>query len=100
MLRKIGNCLCRKHLQNNRKNKNINLDEFRLKKSKPHSISTSPPLTCRLIVNSCHSLAQRQLPQLPNATQDDPELPLLHCSPKDNADVHKAHQVGVKESPK
>ena len=40
--KKSDNCLCRKCLQNSRKNKNTNLDEFELKGiSKPHGISTS-----------------------------------------------------------
>ena len=43
-VKKSGNCLCGKHLENNRKNKNTNLDEFKLTEiSKPHSISTSNP---------------------------------------------------------
>ena len=74
---KSGYYLCGKHLQNNRKNKDINLDEFELKEiSKPHNIPTSHPLMHRLTANSCHSLAQRQLPQLPNAIWDQPDSPL------------------------
>ena len=58
--KKSGNCLCRKHLQNNRKNKNANLDEIELKEiSKPHGISTSHPLMPRLSANGCYSLVQR-----------------------------------------
>ena len=96
--KKSGNCLCRKCLQNNRRNNTTNLDEFKLKEiSKPHGISTSHPLMCRLTVNSCHSLAQRQLPQLPNAIWDQPDSPLLH---EDNADVHNICPLKVQESPK
>ena len=99
--KKSGNCFCAKHLQNNRKNKNTNLDEFEFKEiSKPHSISTSHPLTCRLTANICHSLAQKQLPQIHNAIQDKPDSPLLRHSPKDNVDVHNAHPLRVKKSPK
>ena len=99
--KKSGNYLCRKHLQNNKKKKNINLDEFQLKEmGKPHGISTSHPLTCKLTGKGCHSLVQIQLPQLSNAIQDHPDSPLLHCSPKDNVDVHKANPLGVNESPK
>ena len=99
--KKSGNCLCRKHLQNNRKNKNINLDEFELKEiNKPHSISISHPLKHGLNVYSCHSLAQRQLPQLHNAIQDQPDSPLLHSSPKDSVDVHNTHPLKIKQSPK
>ena len=95
---KPGNCLCRKCLQNNRKNKSTNFDEFELKEiSKPHGISTVCPLTCRLTVNSCHLLAQRKLPQLPNAIWDQPDSPLLH---KDNLDVHNTCSLKVKETPK
>ena len=99
--KKSGNCLCRKHLQNYRKNKNTNLDEFKLKEiSKPQSISTSHLLMCRLTVNSCPSVAQRQLPQLVNASQDQPDSPLPHSSPKDSVDVHITQTLKVKESPK
>ena len=46
--KKSSNCLCGKHPQNNGKNKKSNLNEFELKEiNKPHSISTSHPLTCR-----------------------------------------------------
>ena len=42
--KKSGNCLLRKHLGNNRKNKNTDFHEFELREmSKSHSISTSPP---------------------------------------------------------
>ena len=42
--KKSGICLSRKHLQNNRKNKNTNLDEFKLKEiSKPNSILATHP---------------------------------------------------------
>ena len=100
-VKKSGNCLCAKYLQNNRKNKMTNLDEFKLKGIiKLHSISTSHPLMCRLTVNSCHSLAQRQLPQLLNAIWDQPDSPLLQYSPKDSVDVHNTHPLKVKESPK
>ena len=59
--KKSGNCLHEKHLNSNRKNKKTNLDEFELREiNKPHSISMSHPLTCRLAANSCHLLAQRQ----------------------------------------
>ena len=62
--KKAGNCLLGKHLQNNRKNKKTNLNEFELREmNKSHSISTSHPLTHRSTANSCHSLAQRQLTQ-------------------------------------
>ena len=99
--KKSGNCLCRKHLQNNRKNKKTNLDKFELREiNKPNSISTSHPLTCRLTVNSCHSLAQRQLSQWPNAIQDQPDSPLLHHSQNDRVDVHNALPLRFKESPK
>ena len=83
---KSGNCLCGKHLQHTRKNKNTNLGETELKEiGKPHGILTSCPLMFRLTMNSCHSLAQRQLPQLLNTIQDQPDSPLLHSSPKDSA---------------
>ena len=51
-------------------------------------------------MNSCISLAQRQLLQLPNAIQDQSDSPLLHHSPKDSVDVHNAHPLRFKESPK
>ena len=50
-------------------------------------------------MNSCHSLAQRQLPQLPNTIQDQPGYSLLHSSPKDSVDAHNIHPLKVKESP-
>ena len=97
--KKSGNCLCRKHLQDIRKNKKTDLNEFQLREiNKPHSISTSHPSTHRLTADSCHSLAQRQLPQLPNAIWDQPDSPFLHHSPKDNTDVCNAHPLKVKES--
>ena len=65
--------------------------------SKPHGISTSCPLMCRLTANGCYSLAQRQLPQVPNAIQDEPDSPFLQ---KDNVDVHNTCPLIVKESPK
>ena len=69
-----GNCLHRKYLQNNRQVKKTDLNEFELREiNKPHSISTSHPLTHTLTVNSCHSLAQMQLPQLPNTIQEQPD---------------------------
>ena len=68
--------------------------------NKPHGISTSHPVMCRLTVNSCHSLAQRQLLQLPNAIQDQPDSSLLHSSPIDSADVHKTCPLKVKDSQK
>ena len=99
--KKYDNCLCGKPLQKNRKNKNNNLDEIELKEiSKPHGISTSCPSTHRLTANSFHSLAQRQLPQLPNAIWDQSDPPLLHSSPKDSVDVHSTHWLKAKESPK
>ena len=61
--KKSVNCLSGKHLQNNKENKNTNLDETELKEiSKPHGISTSHPSMGKLTANSCHSLAPRQLP--------------------------------------
>ena len=99
--KKSGNCLHGKHLWNNRKNKKTNLNEFELREiNKSHSISTSHPLTHRLTANSCHSLAKRQLPILPNTIQDQPDSPLLHHSPKDSADVCNTHPLRVRESPK
>ena len=87
--KKSGNCLCGKCLHNNRKTKNTNLEEIELKEiSKPHGISTSHPLTCRLTANGCYSLVQRQVPQLPNVIQDQPDSSLLHISLKDSADAH------------
>ena len=50
--------------------------------------------------NSCHSLAQKQLLQLSNAIQNQPDSLLLHYNPKDSVDVHNAHPVSFKESPK
>ena len=50
-------------------------------------------------MNSCHSLAQIQLPQLSNTIQDQPDSPLLHFSPKDNMDICNANQLKIKESP-
>ena len=82
-----------------KKNKKTNLNEFKLRDiNKPYSISMSHPLTCRLTVNSHHSLALRQLPQLPNTIQDQPDSPLLHHSPKDSADVQKTHPLRVRMS--
>ena len=99
--KKSDNCSCGKHLQNNRKNKNTNLDDIELKEiSKPHGISTFHPLMCRLTANSCYSLVQRQLPQLPNVIQDKPDSPLLHSSLKDSAYVHNTCLLKVRESPK
>ena len=99
--KKSGTFLHGKHLQNSRKNKKTTLNEFELREvNKPHSISTSCPLTSRLTENSCHSLAQRQSPQLPNTIQDQPDSLLLHHSPKDNTDVHNADPLKVQESPK
>ena len=73
--KKSGNCFHGKHLQNNRKNKKTDLNEFELIEiNKLSSISISHPLTHRLTVNSCHSLAQRQLPQLHNTIQDQPNF--------------------------
>ena len=98
---KSGNCLCGKCLQNNRKNKNNNLDEIELEEiSKPHDISTSHLLTCRLMANGCHSLVQRQLPQLPNVIQDQPDSPLLNSSLKYSVGVHNTYPLKVRESPK
>ena len=56
----------------------------------------------RLTGNSCHSLAQRQLPKLPNVIQDQLGSHLLHSSPKDSVDVtlHNIHPLKIKESPK
>ena len=86
--KKSGNCLLGKHLWNNRKNKKTDLNEFELRDiNKSHSISTFHPLTCRSTVNSCHSLAQRQLPQLPH-------------SPNGNTDVCNVHLLKVKKFPK
>ena len=86
--RKSGNCLLRKHLLNNRKNKKTNSNEFELREiNKPHGISTSHPLTCRSTAISCHSLAQRQLPQLSNTSHDQPDSPLLQHSSKGNINI-------------
>ena len=90
-----------KCLQNNRKNKNTNLNEIELKEiSKPHGISTPHLLTCRLTANSCHSLVQRQLPKLPNTIQDQPASSLFHGSLKDNAGVHNTCPFKVRDSRK
>ena len=70
-VKKSGNCLLGKHQQNNRKNKKTNLNEFELRETnRYHSISASHPLTHKLTTNSCHSLSQRQLPQLPNTSHN------------------------------
>ena len=62
-IKKSGNCLLGKQLQNNKKNKKTNLNETELRKIKhSNSISISHPFTCRFTANSCHSLAERQLP--------------------------------------
>ena len=67
-----------------KKNKNTNLDEIELKEiSKPYDISTSYLLMCRLTANGCHSLVQRQLLQLLNVIQDQPDPPLFHSCLKD-----------------
>ena len=84
-VKKSGNCLLRKLLQNSRKKKKTNLNEFELREiSRPHSISTSHPLMCRSTANRCHSLAQRQLPQLPNTSHNQPDSPFLQHSSKGN----------------
>ena len=75
-VKKSGNCILRKHLQNNRKKKKTNLNEFELREiNRSHSISTSHPLTCRSTANCCHSLAQGQLPQLPNTSSNQLDSP-------------------------
>ena len=45
--------------------------------NKPYGISTPHPLTHRSTAISCHSLTQRQLPQLPNASHDQPDYNIL-----------------------
>ena len=50
-------------------------------------------------MNSCHSLAQTQLPQLLDAIHDHPDSPLLYSSPKGSAHVHSTHPSEAKESP-
>ena len=86
--KKSGNCLLRKHIWNNRKNKKTDFSEFGLREiNKPHDISISHPLTHRSTANSCHSLAQRQLPQLPNTSHDQPDSPLLCHSSKGNTSI-------------
>ena len=79
----------------------MNLDEIELKEvSKPHGISTSHLPMHRLTANGCHSLIQRQLPQLPNVIPDQQDSPLLHSSFKDSADVHNTYPLKVRKSPK
>ena len=78
-VKKSGNCLLRKHLWNNRNNKKTNLNEFELREiNRSHSISTSHPLTCRWTANSCQSLTQRKLPQLPYTSHDQPDSPFYN----------------------
>ena len=70
------------------------LNEFQLRKmNKSHSISTSHPLTCRSTANSCHSLAIKKLPQLPNTSHDQPDSATLHCCSKSNIDIHNVHPL-------
>ena len=77
-LKKSGNCLVRKHLWNNKKNEKTTSNEFELREiTKSYNISMSHLLSCRSTTNSCHSLAQRQLPQLPNSC-DQPDSPFYN----------------------
>ena len=89
------------NIYSTKKNKNTDLNEFELREmNKSHSISTSYTLTHRSTANSCHSLAQRQLPQLPNTSHDQPDSPFLHHSSKGNTDIYNVHPLKIKESPK
>ena len=54
--------------------------------NKSNGISTSHPLTGRSIANSCHLLAQRQLPQLPDTSHDQQGSPFYNI-------VQKAIQI-------
>ena len=91
-----------KHLQNNRKNKKTTSNEFELREiDKSHAISTSHPVSCRPTANSCYSLAERQLPQLPDTSHNQTDPPFYNL-------VQKAVQIKclnlqhlqIKESPK
>ena len=93
--KKSGNCLLGKYLQNNRKKTDLNAFELR-KINKPHGISTSHPLTCRSTANSCHALAQIQLPQLPNTFHDQPDSPLLQHSSKGNTNVRNVQSLKLR----
>ena len=101
-VKKSGNCLLGKHLQNNRKNKKTNLNEFELREiNRSHKILTSYPLTHRSTANSFHSLAQRQLPQLPNTSHNESDSPLLQHISKGNTkkNIQNIQPFQIKESP-
>ena len=83
--------------------KKTNLNEFELREiNRSNSISTSHLLTHRSTANSCHSLAQRQLPQLPNTSFNQPDSLLLQHSSKGSTkkNVQNIQPFQIKESPK
>ena len=57
---------------------------------KPQGIPTTHPLSCKSTANSCQSLAQRQLPQLPNISHDQPDSPFYNI-------VQQALQINMYE---
>ena len=96
-IKKSSNCLLGKHLWNNRKNKKTNFNESELREIKrSKSILTPHPLTHRSTANSCYSLAQRKIPQLPNTSHNQPDFPLEQHS----SNVWNIQPLQIKESPK
>ena len=95
-IKKSGNCLIGKHLQDNRKNGKTASNEFELTEiNKSYDISISHPLSCSSTANSCHSLAQRQLPQLSNTSHyDQPDSPFHNLGQKAiQIDISKIYNI-------
>ena len=84
-LRRSGNCvLLGKHLNKRKKPKSVSQDSHDkgivMKELKhPPNSAPSRPLSITSTITSLKSMAQRELPQLLNTSENLPDSPLLQC---------------------